>query len=63
MKKSLNEMTVTLKIERIKVTDLMIACTAAMASCREMGADGSKWYKLHAELKAQLDAFDKKQGY
>ena len=56
----LNQKTVTLKLKRIEVCDLMLACTALDSSTPE---DTQKWAKLHDKLKAILDEFDKKQGY
>ena len=55
---TLNEKTYTLKISRIELCDLLIACTAAS---EESGA--KKWDELHAKLMEQLEAQDAKNGY
>ena len=49
----LNRRTVTLKLQRIDVCDLLIACTAAADS-----SGANKWNKLHDKLKTILDEFD-----
>ena len=49
----LNRRTVTLKLQRIDVCDLLIACTAVGDS-----SSAGKWSKLHDKLKAILDEFD-----
>lgn len=59
----LNQKTVTVKIKRIELCDLLIACTACSSSVKERGETGKKWDDLHDKLKAILDEFDKKQGY
>lgn len=51
-----NDMTVTLKLKRIEVCDLLLACLAADSMAQ--GAD--KWDKLHDKLMAILDEFDAK---
>lgn len=55
----LNQKTVSLKLKRIELCDLMLAC-AALDDATE---DAKKWATLHEKLKAILDEFDKKQGY
>lgn len=45
----------TLKVTRIEICDLMLACLTAQAQANDGGA---KWAKLHDSLKAQLDAMD-----
>lgn len=45
----------TLKVTRIEICDLMLACMAAKEQANDGGA---KWAKLHDNLKAQLDALD-----
>ena len=51
-----NEMTVTLKLKRIEVCDLLLACT-----CVSDAAPGSKkWDELHDKLEKILDEFDAK---
>ena len=59
----LNEMEMSLKLERIDVCDLLLACAGAMSICRESGAKSDKWIALHDKLKKQLENFDKEQGY
>lgn len=49
-----NQRTMTLKLRRIDVCDLMLACTA-------LSDRAEKWTRLHEVLKAQLDAFDEKE--
>lgn len=53
----LNMQTITIKLERTKVIDLMLACSLVAASD---GAGRKKWIYLHDELKAALDAADEK---
>ena len=55
----LNQKTVTIKMKRIELCDLILACTNAMQNAND---GGEKWKKLHDMLKEQLDAFDEKQG-
>jgi len=52
----INQKTMTLKLKRIDVCDLMLACTII-----GQGTDAKKWGKLHDMLKVQLDAFDEKE--
>ena len=54
----LNEMTMNVKMKRIKLCDLMLACTVLAES-----SGNEKWEKLHDELKQQLEEFDKKHGF
>lgn len=56
----LNERTVTVKIKRIDLCDLMLACTALDCDTDE---NTTKWAKLHDKLKDILVAFDSKQGF
>ena len=51
----LNQRTITLKLTRIEVIDLMIACTAVSEV-----SDAEKWNKLHDKLKEYVDALDEK---
>lgn len=53
----LNQKTVTVKIKRIELCDLMTACVAV----DDMAGAGSKWMKLHDKLKEILDDFDSRQ--
>jgi len=59
----LNQKTVTLKIRRIDLCDLMLACTAIQTSAETDGETGRKWAELHDRLKAVLDDFDQKHGF
>lgn len=54
----LNEKTVTVKIKRIELCDLLLACTALDNATDE---ETKKWAKLHDRLKEILDDFDSKQ--
>lgn len=59
----LNQKTITIKLKRIEVCDLLIACLIAKACSIADGDadyDSNKWSKLHTLLKEQLDNFDKK---
>lgn len=60
MEKMLNERIVTLKLTRIDVCDLLLACTALDTAT---DSDNHKWEQLHDKLNGILDEFDKKQGY
>ena len=55
METMLNEKTVTMKLKRIEVCDLLLA-TGLIAN----ETDGTRWDKLHAKLKQILDDFDEK---
>lgn len=54
----LNARTVTVKMKRIDLCDLLIACTALDNAAE---ADSTKWGKLHDKLKEILDDYDSKQ--
>lgn len=49
-----NLRTITIKLERTKVLDLMLACAMVAAS----DGAGRKWQYLHDELKAAVDSAD-----
>lgn len=50
-----NEFKTTLQVKRIDICDLMLACLAA----KELANDsGTKWDRLHDELKRQLNELD-----
>lgn len=50
-----NQFVTTLRLRRIDICDLMIACTMA----GELANDGGrKWHRLHDELKRQLEELD-----
>lgn len=50
-----NEETMELKLKRIEVCDLLIACTSAAHR-----TDAKKWKELHRKLKEMIDDFDNK---
>lgn len=50
-----NEFETTIKLKRIDICDLLIACTNAQQTAMDGGA---KWQRLHDELKRQLDELD-----
>lgn len=54
----LNQKTVTVKMKRVELCDLLMACTALD---EETSADNHKWAKLHDKLKEILDDFDSRQ--
>lgn len=56
----LNEKTVTVKMKRIDLCNLMLACTALDDATDE---NTTKWAKLHDQLKEILDDFDSKQDF
>lgn len=55
----LNSRTVTVKIKRIELCDLLLACTALSDATEST----KKWNDLHEKLKKILDDFDAKQGF
>lgn len=55
----LNQRTVSLKLKRGELCDLMLACSSIESAAVEGGTQ--KWSALHEKLKAILDAFDAKQ--
>ena len=55
---TLNERTYTIKIKRIDVCDLLLACTAVAEE-----SNAKKWSELHDLLKKQLEEQDEKNGY
>lgn len=56
----INQKTVTVKIKRIELCDLLIACTAVSTAVKESGETGKKWDDLHDKLEAILQDFDEK---
>lgn len=54
----LNGRTVTVKMKRIDLCDLKLACTILDNATSE---NTTKWSKLHDQLKEILDDFDSKQ--
>ena len=59
-KTPLNAKTVTVKMKRIDLCDLMLACTALDDATDD---HTTKWAKLHDRLKKILDDFDSKQEF
>ena len=59
-KTPLNEKTVTVKMMRRDLCDLILACTAIDQATDE---NTTKWAKLHDQLKDILDDFDSKQEF
>lgn len=53
MIKTTNDKTVTVKLTRIELIKVMIACTT-------LADENSIYKKIHDDLRRQLDAFDKK---
>ena len=60
-KTPLNQRTVTLKIKRSYVIDLLVACTACRDAALAGGEVSTKWDYLHDVIQQQLTAFDEKQ--
>lgn len=58
MTKMLNERTVTAKLQRIDLCDLLIACRMCSNA---VDAPDNKWDKLHDKIRAIIDEFDAKQ--
>lgn len=52
---SLNARTVTVKIKRGELCDLLMACTAIDCNTEE---ENTKWADLHDKLKKIIDEFD-----
>lgn len=57
-KTPLNLRTVSLKLKRHELCDLMLACASISDAAEE---DTKKWDALHEKLKTILDDFDAKQ--
>ena len=55
----LNQRTMTIKLKRIEVCDLMLACTV-LSDATE---DAKKWDDLHEKLKKMIDKFDATQEF
>ena len=60
-KTPLNQRTVTLKLKRRDVIDLLVACAACGEATLAGGEVARKWDYLHAVIQQQLTAFDEKQ--
>ena len=54
----LNERTVTVRLKRRDLCDLMSACTVLSEYC-----DSNRWEELHNQLKAIIEDFDHKQEW
>jgi hypothetical protein len=54
--------TLTLKISRLELCDLLIATTSVANALEKDGHTAKKWRDLHDKLEEQLNAFDKKNG-
>lgn len=52
-----NQRTITAKLQRIDICDLMLACTAV-----ETASGAEKWQALHDKLEAILKEFDEKNA-
>ena len=50
-----NQKTVTLKLKRIEICDLLLACTLISAE-----TNAERWDKLHDKLATILEEFDEK---
>ena len=59
---SYNSRTVTVKMTRIELCDLLIATTSIAQGLEAEGHTANKWHTLHDKLREQLDAFDEKNG-
>lgn len=51
-----NQKTVTLKLKRREVIDLILACN-------ELARDGNKWGALHDKIRRELDKHDDKERW
>ena len=58
---TLNEKTVTAKLKRIDLCDLMLACTCVSENLKDAGQPAEKWDALHDKIRAIIDDFDAKQ--
>lgn len=54
---TLNQRTMTVKLRRNDVCDLLLACTCAGRNAED---GGEKWKRLHDVLMEQLNTFDEK---
>ena len=57
-----NQHTVSIKLTRIELCDLLIATTSTAFQLEREGKNASKWHAVHDKLEAQLEAWDKKHG-
>lgn len=51
-----NHVSTSVKLERIDICDLMLACTMSQFSAND---GGKKWARLHDKLKQQLEDLDR----
>lgn len=51
-----NHFETTIRVQRIEICDLMLACLVAKNNAND---GGEKWEKLHDKLKAQLEDLDR----
>ena len=58
----INEKTVTLKLKRGYVVDLLLATLHCAEAAEQGGESATKWDFLHTVIREQLDAFDRKAG-
>ena len=59
---SYNSRTMTVKMTRIELCDLLIATTSVAHSLESEGHTANKWHTIHDKLLEQLEAFDEKNG-
>ena len=57
----LNQKTISLKLKRIDVCDLMLACLAVSDAMKQDGQTAEKWDALHDKLEKIINEFDEKQ--
>lgn len=60
-----NERTINMKLKRIDICDLLLACTFAESAireeCEQQGLE-NKWTKLHDKIQNILEEWDAKHG-
>lgn len=59
----LNQRTVTVKIKRIELCDIMLALTVIASDMDTKQEGREKWIALHDKLEAVLNDFDSKQDF
>lgn len=52
----INDFETTIRVRRIDICDLMLACLAAKDAAND---DGKKWMRLHDNLQEQLHELDR----
>lgn len=55
-----NERTVTVKMKRLELANLILAITSVICNLEAIGHSAKKWEDLRANLRQQLQAFDEK---